>query len=448
MVDVGLIEVGVLLVVVCMWFLRRRDPRLAGVLVVGDLGHSPRMLYHATSLVQHGWKVRLIGYLHTDLPASLQCSQVECVLLNDVATWFKNWPRAFFPLVALIKVPLTAWSIWYALALRTSPCVLFVQTPPAIPSLLVSRISAILCGISVIIDWHNLGYTILSLKLGAAHPLVKLAEWLERWTGKYAYAHLFVTDAMKRYLEERWNLSGMKRVLHDRPGPQFQAIDSEVRDDYRRKFAALLNDQHLHEHRALVLTSTSWTPDEDMDMLLRAMSLYNSDAKQPSSNLPPISLVITGKGPLRSAYEAKFRQCAERENWTHVNTTMAWLAVDDYPRLLGCVDVGLSLHTSSSNLDLPMKVVDMLGCHVPVCALNFACLHELIKPDVNGVVFSNASELATSLTAMLRSYPHCRATELHSCGFLPGTPSCWTENWDLNVLPLLPIVQDPSIVSR
>jgi beta-1,4-mannosyltransferase len=35
------------------------------VLVLGDIGRSPRMTYHALSIAKHGGRVNLIGYLGT-----------------------------------------------------------------------------------------------------------------------------------------------------------------------------------------------------------------------------------------------------------------------------------------------------------------------------------------------------------------------------------------------
>ena len=152
----------------------------------------------------------------------------------------------------------------------------------------------------------------------------------------------------------------------------------------------------------LLVSSTSWTPDEDFGILLEALKLYESRARevnvtdcedlQPKLDqkeqqvLPRIWMVITGKGPLKERYMAEVELL--QRNWQYVRCSSLWLEAEDYPLLLGrlfvqchkflltysylgSADLGVCLHSSSSSLDLPMKVVDMFGCGLPVCALDF-----------------------------------------------------------------------------
>ena len=67
---------------------------------------------------------------------------------------------------------------------------------------------------------------------------------------------------------------------------------------------------------------------------------------------PDLLCIITGKGPLKEFYQ----DLIQAEEWKHVTFLMPWLEPDDYAKILASADFGVCLHTSSSGLDLPMKV--------------------------------------------------------------------------------------------
>lgn len=132
-----------------------------------------------------------------------------------------------------------------------------------------------------------------------------------------------------------------------------------------------------HDRPALVVSSTSWTPDEDFGVLKDALILYEERARNAPRSLPKLLMVVTGKGPMREAYMKEVNQL--QKEWIWVRCVTVWLEPEDYPLFLGSCDLGVSLHSSSSALDLPMKVVDMFGCGLPVCALRFAWLASLFN---------------------------------------------------------------------
>jgi beta-1,4-mannosyltransferase len=129
--------------------------------------------------------------------------------------------------------------------------------------------------------------------------------------------------------------------------------------------------QYNPDRPALIVSSTSWTPDEDFTVLLSALSSYEVRAKEAGSKLPRLVILISGKGPLLSTFKKLYAERSKAESWTRIVVRTVWLDIADYPRFLGCADLGISLHQSSSGLDLPMKVVDMFGCGVPVLARGF-----------------------------------------------------------------------------
>lgn len=212
---------------------------------------------------------------------------------------------------------------------------------------------------------------------------------------------------------------------------------------------------------ALLVSSTSWTPDEDFSILLEALKRYEEKARQAhvdgGKELPKVLMVVTGKGPEREKYMNEIEKLQRgqviegeaqdaSEPWQWVRCISMWLEPEDYPLLLGSADLGISLHSSSSALDLPMKVVDMFGCCLPVCALNFACLDELVKDGVNGLVFENAEQLAAQLESLLASFPNSPALQSLRESLQKNEEArplgnwewgSWADNWNRNMRPLI-----------
>lgn len=104
---------------------------------------------------------------------------------------------------------------------------------------------------------------------------------------------------------------------------------------------------------ALVVSSTSWTPDEDFGLLLDALKLYEAAARRRdrevlegvpgASALPKVLVVVTGKGPLRDKYmreveklqNARDMADGKQEGWKWVRCISLWLKAEDYPVFLG-----------------------------------------------------------------------------------------------------------------
>ena len=142
-----------------------------------------------------------------------------------------------------------------------------------------------------------------------------------------------------------------------------------------------------------------------------------------------------GKGPEKEKYEQKMAKL----NLKRVAFRTMWLEPEDYPLLLGSADLGVCLHTSSSGLDLPMKVVDMFGCGLPVCAVSYSCINELVEVDKNGLLFSSSSELADQFVTLFKGFPgECDELKSLRQGVLASRSSVnWATEWEANAKPLI-----------
>ncbi len=123
-------------------------------------------------------------------------------------------------------------------------------------------------------------------------------------------------------------IRGDIHVLYDRPPAHFRRSTALEYAQISQKYNLNLTYQSPNE--ALLVSSTSWTEDEDFSILLKALVLYE-DTKRIRTELPRIRLLITGKGPLKAFYEAKI----ERLDLKFVSIQTVWLDIQDYPLLIG-----------------------------------------------------------------------------------------------------------------
>ncbi|XP_037363539.1 chitobiosyldiphosphodolichol beta-mannosyltransferase [Talpa occidentalis] len=444
-----------LLLVVWKRWRRGRAARHVLVVVLGDVGRSPRMQYHALSLAKRGFSVSLLGFCnskpHDEL---LQNDRIQIVSLTELQRLAVG-PQIF---QYGVKVVFQAAHLLWKLMWREPAAYIFLQNPPGLPAIAVCWFVGCLCGSKLVIDWHNYGYSIMGLVHGPSHLLVLLAKWYEKLCGRLSHLNLCVTNAMREDLAENWGIRAV--TVHDRPASFFKETPLPRQHQLFMKlghtypaFRARTEPSDPGVERsafteravqsglvtrfggrpALLVSSTSWTEDEDFSILLGALEKFEQLVLE-GARLPSLVCVITGKGPLKEFYSRLISQ----KHFRHIQVCTPWLEAEDYPLLLGSADLGVCLHKSSSGLDLPMKVVDMFGCCLPVCAVRFRCLHELVKHEENGLVFTDMEELAAQLQMLFTNFPDPSGKlnqfrrNLHESEQLG-----WDESWKRTVLPLI-----------
>jgi beta-1,4-mannosyltransferase len=390
-------------------------------------------------LAANGVDVDLVGLEGTPLPREI--TDDPRITVHRLAT-----PRlkirgeltgSTYAVAGLFDAMRISFRLWNTLRRLRRPDLVLVQNPPAFPTLAVAWFSLKRRGVRFVVDWHNLGYTLLQLRLGQWHPAVRFARWFERRDARRVDANLCVSRGLAAFLESRF---GVKRahVLYDRPASAFTAIDRADRERFRQALFARLGIRASTV--GFIVCPTSWTEDEDFDVVIEAVMRLEErirgwEAGNSARRFPELVILVTGDGARRAEFERRFAGLPARR----VQLRARFLEPEDYPRVVGSADLGLCLHRSSSGLDIPMKIADLFGAGVPVCALDYgACLAERVRHGDNGLLFSNGRQLADVLFDLFETFPaDQKALERLRTGARKLARPTWEEGWTREARPVL-----------
>jgi beta-1,4-mannosyltransferase len=411
----------------------------AVVVSLGDLGRSARMLYHARALAANGVDVDLVGFEGTPLPKNVTNEpRITVQRLNPATLRLRGRSTgASYAVAGLFDAGRLSLRLWRTLRRLQKPDLVLIQNPPAFPTLAVAWFSLRQRGVRFVIDWHNLGYTLLRLRLGRWHPAVRLARWLERRDARRADANLTVSRSLAGFLDSRFGVP-QARVLYDRPASAFVPMDRTEREQLRQ---ALFSRLGVHGGTvAFIVCPTSWTEDEDFDLVIDAVPRLEErirgwEAASSERRFPDLVILVTGDGARRAEFERRFAGLPARR----IQLRARWLEPEDYPKVVGAADLGLCLHRSSSGLDIPMKVADLFGAGVPVCALDYGIgLGERVRHGDNGLLFSTAIQLADVLFDLFETFPRDQTLldRLRSGARKSARPT-WEEGWAREAKPVL-----------
>lgn len=399
------------------------------ILVLGDIGHSPRMCYHAQSFSKYDYYINVCGYVETEPPISIMDDiNVEIYPIDVI----RNTSGLPFVLFAAKKIIMQIYLLFSLLFLLRGSDYFMIQNPPSIPLLavLIIFIKLFSRNSRLVIDWHNLNYTILNLKFNNLnHPLVRFLKYYEKVLGRFAWLNITVTAKMEEFLVQEFGFNEKRVVtLYDRPAKQFVPLSDEKGARAELLAHPLFSDVENVSKYKILVSSTSFTPDEDFGILLDALKKYDQEGT--TSGAPPVLLLVTGKGPLKQQFLDRVQALKFSK---HVIIKSAWLTSEEYPQILSLADLGVSLHTSLSGIDLPMKIVDFFGVGVPVVTLSFPAIGELVKDGVNGLITSPKDSAISESDEMFRLIKAALRDPLLLAklkrGALEESKNRWDANW-------------------
>ncbi|KNH09699.1 glycosyltransferase [Perkinsela sp. CCAP 1560/4] len=409
-----------------------------------------------------------------------------------------------------------------------------VQNPPTIPILPIARICAWLLSCQLVVDWHNIGSTLLGYSLfqdSGVLPVARTVQWrqlLRFQTLQTLHFPLFVhfcfefvcgqgdrnlvvSHKMGKHMLEIFNLSLVERIQYaltvssrsayetglNSPSIQQKKSTSNVVGtviDYHDRpllsklkqigNAALSSDKResqIHEywkgigvHRGnarsfYVIMSCSWSKDDDVGFLFDAI-LRLSKISWSVADFPSIHVVVTGTGPNHGAFLRLLEtsRLAELRNApldrpasgpftvfysSPLVTSMYFDNYETYMETISRCHLGLCVHRTSGVADLPMKIIEYYTCGVPVVALHYNGIEEILEirsPEdqantVLGWSADTPERMAQLLNRCLLSWADPGNDTLESSWWhllsnvqtaFQSESNCWEARWKSIILPI------------
>ncbi|GER33621.1 chitobiosyldiphosphodolicholbeta-mannosyltransferase, partial [Striga asiatica] len=198
----------------------------AAVVVLGDIGRSPRMQYHALSLARQ--VVSIAKFSFPLLYSSFRVSRImkppiflQAILEVDIVAYGGSESHISVLEHQSIHIHKTLKDMKTVRNINfyTKVTIFFIlQNPPSVPTLVAVKCASWIRKSTFIVDWHNFGYTLLALSLGRNSLFVAMYRWIEKKFGTMAHGSLCVTRAMQHELSHNWGIKAT--VLYDQP-PEF-----------------------------------------------------------------------------------------------------------------------------------------------------------------------------------------------------------------------------------
>ena len=202
-----------------------------------------------------------------------------------------------------------------------------------------------------VIDFHIYGYTIL--KVNARNKLIcQVAKIYEKIYGQCADIHFCVSEAMQKHLKQEIGIAAIN--LPDRAIKNvFKKLNLEESHQLFQKYEITKNIftfldsngkvSNKNNKPFLMISSTSWTPDEDFNLLLDSFILTEKKLRNSFDKFKKVLFIITGRGPNKNEFFKKL----STQNLKLFDVKSIWLDRYDYPKILGNPNLGICLHYSS-----------------------------------------------------------------------------------------------------